>query len=174
MFLEDTWGLKSLSSQLLPKFQLNSAVRFVSLMPIHDITEWQILSFVSVKILKRFRVRCSKWRLWGLFSPFPLTLLVQSEPLRLAHHECFYVDLMFVNLWRRRPASRTLAADVLISADRSCPWLTWGVGILKCLKSVSLCVINFCSLLWNMGLLPQQVVSDIGQKNRSLVRLSYT
>lgn len=173
--MDGTWGSESSwSSQLPLKFSSkqrccygNTSVFWASCQISADFAitlngRYWAISFVLVQILKHFRirVRCSKLHLWG---HFPLTLSVQSEPLRLSHHECFYVDLMFVNLWNKHPAWRALAADFLISADMSYPRPTRGVDISVCFKiSVSLCVINFCSLLWITGLFPQQVVSDIG------------
>lgn len=102
-----------------------------------------------VRILRHFRlsVQCSKWHLWGRsVSLLPLRLVVQSEPRRLSHQR-FCVDLMFVDLWNTHPARRALAAGFPISADGSYLWLTSRVVVSAVFKSVSLCVINFCSLL---------------------------
>lgn len=161
--MDGTWGSESLwSSQLPLKFSPkqrccygNTSVFWASCQISADFAitlngRYWAISFALVQILKHFRIRVRRSKL-------------HLQPLRLSHHECFYVDLMFVNLWNKHPARRALAADFLISADMSYPRPTRGVDISVCFKiSVSLCVINFCSLLWITGLFPQQVVSDIG------------
>lgn len=83
------------------------------------------------------------------------TLWVQSEPLCWSHPQHFCVDSMSVNLWDAHLAQSALAAgfSLFFFSWRVLPMTNLKGGCKCCLKkkSVSLCVINFCSLLWKTG-----------------------